>query len=92
MPVDFNFAYLALLPKATAGDMESGGFWPLSLANTEGKLFASALSALLAPAAERVLAPVRFLAWGVYSFAGRPGRGRHDPHFGGALARSGGIV
>ena len=48
LPADFNWAYLALLPKVERKHIAAGETRPLSLGNTDAKLFASALQSRFA--------------------------------------------
>ena len=48
LPADFNWAYLALLPKVEKKHISAGETRPLSLGNTDAKLLASALQSRFA--------------------------------------------
>ena len=55
LPYDFNFSFLALLPKVDKGVVSAGETRPLSLGNTDSKLFAGGLQCMIAPGLPRFI-------------------------------------
>lgn len=59
LPGDFNFAFIALLPKVASADLAPYEARPLSLANADSNIIAMMLRLSLEPRVHAVLSPIQ---------------------------------